>query len=156
MDAWIWNLNNDIRLIHMWVWTFKTSWCSNPDYIICTRALCSYWDEWQNSKPFGLTRLSKRHEGSCVFNSLYKPCDTASHSSGTGIENAHNLHNPQTSGNRNESKNVRGKLSMPPFFLHHSLWKATVTLFFSKRRRSRCQKPFLQYFSERLKYKLTF
>jgi len=57
----------------MRVCTFQISCCSNPDYIICTRALlCSYWDEWQNSKAFGLTRLSNRHEGSCLLNSLYK------------------------------------------------------------------------------------
>lgn len=84
MDLWLWNLNNDIRLIHTWVWPFKPSCCSSPDYIICPRALlCSYWDEWRDSKPFGLTLLSKRHQGGCLFNILYKSCGTASHSSWT-------------------------------------------------------------------------
>lgn len=85
-DLWAWN---NIWLVHMRVWTFKTSCCCNPDYITCTRALLGcYWHEWQSPKPLGLTRLCKRHEGRCLFNSLYKLCDTASHSSWTGIKHA--------------------------------------------------------------------
>lgn len=57
-------------------------------------------------------------------------------------------HNPQTSGDKNESKNVREKLSMSPSFLHHSLWKASAILL--ENEEVRLSKIFLWHFSERL------
>lgn len=124
---WIWNLNDDTGLIHMRVWSFKTPRCSNPDYIICTRALpCSYRGEWQNSKPSGLRLDSPKGMKVAAYWTAFTSHGTQ-HATALEVAHTHTTHNPQTSGNKNESKNVRGKQLMSPSFLHHSLWAATAT-----------------------------
>lgn len=112
----IWNLSNDTELIHMQVWTSETSHCSNPDYIICTRALpCSCRDEWQNSKLFGLWLDSPKGMKVATYWIAFTS-HGMQHLTALKWHKTH-THNPQMSVNKNESKDVRGKQLMPPSFL---------------------------------------
>lgn len=72
---------------------------------------------------------SPEQAGSCWFNSSAS-CGTQQPTA-LGLQKTHtNVNNPQTSGNKNKSENIRGKLSMPPSFPHHSLRETTATPIF--------------------------